>query len=282
MSTLKSYYFPEKEFASKEDLFKDLKANLPLIMDLKTKTYLSHEKGLAVKYTPLLVSKFSIDEQKALKLDDSYYYVVMNTTKVLDSHEDLHINGLWKKSVQEKQFKNYVTADHKLETLSIAVRKEHVEMFTAIVPFSALGYSYEGNTEALIYKFPKDKVQIPLIKEWLDSGDSIEGSVRMKYIKFLFCMDSNDPDDVEFKKNYDKYYDQIANKNDFDYIPYYFAILEASNEKESALVPYGSNSVTGNKLKKEEPTEVTPNIEAEKSLQIEKQEQLLKELLNKF
>ena len=281
--TFKSIYFPEKEFATKEELFSELKSNLSLIEDQKkAKIYESYKKGQSVNMKCLDVSKFDIEQQKALKLDDNYYYIAFNSTRILDSHDDVHIDGIWKKTIQEKQFKNYVVTDHELEVLNTVVRKEYVEIFTAKVPFSILGKSYSGNTEILIYKFPKDKVQIPVVKDWLESGDELQGSVRMKYIKFLFCLDSNAPDDETFKSNYDKYLPYIANKDDFEYIPYFFAILEASNEKESSFVLYGSNQATG-QLQKEnnEPLQDTQQKE-EPTVVTQKEEKLLKELLNKF
>lgn len=242
----KSVHFPDKEFSTKEELFSTLKENLYIIEDQKKgKIYESYKKGQSINMKAIDVSKFDVEQQKALKLDDNYYYVAFNSTRILDSHDDVHIDGIWKKTIQEKQFKNYVVTDHELEILNTVVRKEYVEIFTAKVPFSVLGKSYNGNTEVLIYKFPKDKVMMPIVKEWLESGDELQGSVRMKYIKFVLCLDSNNPEDAEFKTNYDKYIDYIANKDDFEYIPYFFAILEASNEKESSFVLYGSNQVTG-------------------------------------
>jgi hypothetical protein len=255
---IKSIYFPDKEYSTKEELFKDLKDNISVIEDQKkAKVYEAYKKGQSINMKVIDISKFDIEQQKALKLDDNYYYVGFNTTRILDGHEDLHIDGLWKKTVQEKQFKNYVVTDHELEVLNTVVRKEYVEIFTAKIPFSLLGKSYTGNTEVLIYKFPKDKVQIPIVKEWLESGDELQGSVRMKYIKFVLCLDSNAPEDAEYKKNYEKYFEYIANKDDFEYIPYFYAILEASNEKESSFVLYGSNQVTGQ----------INNKQAEKSLE---------------
>jgi hypothetical protein len=125
---------------------------------------------------------------------------------------------------------------------------------------------------------------MPIIKEWLDSGDELQGSVRMRYINFSFCVDSNNPEDEEFKKNYDKYIDYIANKEDFEYIPYFFAITEASNERESSFVLYGSNQVTGQITNNKQAEKSLEQIEAEKSLQAEQeaQKEQLKQLLKKF
>lgn len=224
----------------------------------KSEIQKSCDKGLAVSCRSLNNLKLSDEETKALKIDNDYYYIVVNTTNILDSHEDLHVDGIWKKSVQDIQGKNYLVCDHDLEIESVIVRKEHIEILTAKLSFQSLGYPYEGNTEALIYKVKKDKVK-ESIKEWLDSGDSIQASVRMQYVQIAFAMDSNNPDDANFKANYDTYIDKIANKNDFDYIPYFYVIKEAKNVKEASLVLFGSNQITG----------IANNKQAEKSLEIE-------------
>jgi len=128
------------------------------------------------------------DQLKGIKIDDNFYYIAVNSTKVLDSHEDLHLDGIWKKTIKEQQGKNYLVTDHDLEIKSVVVRKEHIEMFTAKVPFSLIGKPYEGDTEVLIYKVPKNQVKCETVKDWLNSGDSIEGSVRMQYVKFSLCL----------------------------------------------------------------------------------------------
>jgi hypothetical protein len=114
----------------------------------------------------------------------------------------------------------------------------------------------------LVYKVPKNQIKNDKVKEWLDSGDAIECSVRMQYVTILLALDSNSPEDASEKKNYDDFINLIANKGDFEYIPYFFIIKEAKNVKESSLVPFGSNSSTGviqNKIEKEEPSDDTHN-----------------------
>jgi hypothetical protein len=242
----KSAYFPKKEYSSKEDMFDDFRKNIDSIIDFKkSEIHKSCEKGLTVTCKSLDLLKFT-DQLKGIKIDDGYYYIATNSTLILDSHEDFHLNGLWAKSVKEQQGKNYLVADHDLSIDKVIVRKEHIEMFTAKLPFALLGYPYDGETEVLIYKFPKDKVVHEKVKQWLDSGDSIEASVRMQYVTIEFAMDSNAPEDVTLKKNYDTYLPMIANKAEFEYIPYYFIIKEAKNVRESSLVIFGSNPVTGN------------------------------------
>lgn len=256
MSVLKSRYFPEKEFASKEALFADLRKNYnDLIAFKKAEIQKSCEKGLAVICKSLDIHKLQ-DHVKALKVDNAYYYIAVNSTNILDSHEDLHIPGIWNKSVKEQQGQNYLCADHVLCIDSVIVRKEHIEMLVVELPFAMLGKAYEGNTEVLVYKVAKDKVIHAKAKEWLESGDDIEASVRMQYVTILFAMDSNDPEDATLKKNYDDYFHQIVNKADFEYILYYFIVKEAKNVRESSLVVFGSNPATGN-IRNSEPDKST-------------------------
>lgn len=242
---IKSNYFPDRTFATKEELFKELKDSSEIIMEQKKSLIQkSCDKGISVTCKSLDLLKFT-DQLKGIRIDDNFYYIAVNSTRILDSHDDLHMDGIWKKSIKEQQGKNYLVVDHELAIKSVVVRKEHIEMFTAKIPFSLIGKPYEGDTEVLIYKVAKDKVKDETVKEWLDSGDAIEGSVRMQYVTILLAMDSNAPEDATEKKNYDEYLPMIANKADFEYIYYYFIIKEAKNVKESSLVVFGSNSSTG-------------------------------------
>jgi len=267
MATFKSTYFPKKEFATKEAMFAEFRANIDDIISFKkAEIQKSCNKGTAITCKSLDLLKLS-DQVKGLKIDDAYYYIAVNSTKVLDSHQDLHIDGLWAKSVKEQQGMNYLVADHELTIADTIVRKEHVEMLIVRMPFALLGMPYAGDTEVLVYKFPKDKVVHSKAKEWLESGDQIEASVRMQYVTILFAMDSNDPEDITLKKNYDDYLPSIANKDDFEYIPWYFIIKEAKNVRESSLVIAGSNHVTGNinNTEPEKSTQTDPPSSSQKS-----------------
>ncbi|QIG62286.1 hypothetical protein [Tenacibaculum phage JQ] len=233
-------------FESKEDLFKALKENKDLIINAKKSQVLkSCDKGVSVKTKCIDVSKVSSEANKELFKDDNYYYIVVNTTGILDSHKDLHVNGIWNKTAKEQNRKNYLVDTHVMSMGTTIARKENVEIFVTEIPYSAIGKSYKGNTEALIYKVPKDKIVSPLAKEWLDSGDDIEASVRMQYVNVQLAMNSDSVEDKEEKANYDNYINSIANKSDFEKIDYYWIVKEAKNKGESSLVLQGSNHVTG-------------------------------------
>jgi len=230
-----------KDFDNKELMFSELKANKDLIIkQKKADIYKSCDKGVGI-----IAKSLKLEANKGQLEDDSSYYIAVNTTNVLDSHGDLHVKGIWNKTVKEQQQKNYLLLDHKMEMGSVAVKKENVEMFLADIPFSSVGKSFTGNTQALIYKVSKDNVINPIAKEWLESGDDIEASVRMQYVNVELAMNSDDKRDKAELKTFNDNINNIANKGDFEEIEYFWVVKEAKNLGESSLVLMGSNSSTG-------------------------------------
>lgn len=277
-----------KEFNTKSEMFKALIDNKDTILtSKKAQVFKSCDKGISVNAKPIDSLKFG-SQIKELKIDSDYYYIAVNTTRILDNHTDLHLDGIWNKTVKEQQGKVYLVFGHDMDPTKTIVRKEHIEMFVVKIPFSLLGKSYEGETEALIYKFRKDKVVNQTAKEWLDSGDEIEASVRMRYVDISFALNSDKEENKEFKKNFEKYLPLIANKEDFEEIDYFYPVRQAQNLFESSLVLFGSNSTTGQiinndtKLNKEE-KHIEPLKDTQKEIEPSKtdtQKEIYKYLIN--
>lgn len=234
-----------KSFETKELMFHELKKHVPELIKLKKEAvYKSCEKGMSVSCKP--IKSFKEDETKAasFEIDDDYYYIAVNSCWVLDSHDDLHIKGIWDEDIEQGEV--FLLVDHDTSMDCVVVKKAYIERFIATVPFKSLNKPYEGSTQVLVYKFRKDKVIHQTAKDWLESGDDIEASVRMRYDDIEFAMDSNHPDDAPQKKLYDTYFPKIVNSDEFEYVYYFFVIKKARNVKESSLVIFGSNSATGN------------------------------------
>ena len=251
----------DKEFKSKEELFKALAENETFIHDAKkSQVYKSFEKGLQVVTDQKQIEKAFDATEKGIKFDSDYYYFVVNSANILDSHGDVHIDGNWNKSVKDQQGKVYLVFDHSLKRSDIIAMKKDVEMFTAKISWNMLGKEYEGETYSLIYKVKKDKIVNKEAKEWLEEGHELEASVRMQYVKIETAFNSTNPDYSKQKEVYDTYYPQIANKSDFEEIEYFWVVKEAKNVMESSLVLFGSNSATGivNNENKSEAVEDTP------------------------
>ncbi len=234
-----------KSFDSKKELFKALKKNKKRIIDhKKSQIQKSCDKGHVVKFHNIDLTKFK-DQIKGVELDSSLIHVAVNTTKILDSHEDYHKNGIWNKTVQEQQGKNYLVMDHELKMTSRVVDKSKVKMSVVEMPFKALGKNYEGNTQALIYSFKEEDVKSKTALDWIKEGDDIEASVRMQYVKVDLAMNDDEEGSESYLKNYNENINDIANKEDFESVDYFWIVSEAKNVMESSLVMAGSNPVTG-------------------------------------
>ena len=234
-----------KNFEDKEVMFAELLANKELIIKEKTSNILkSIDKGIAIASNQEAIQK-AIETNKELNIDKDFYYFVVNSSNILDSHGDMHVKGNWDKTVKEQQKKTYLVFDHQLKRSEIIAMKEDIEMLTLDIPFSLIGKNYEGNSYVLVYKVHKDKIRNKEAKELLESGYSFEASVRMQYVKIDLAMDSNLKENAKEKENFDKYYSEIANKEDFETLSYFWVIKEAKNVQESSLVMFGSNPATG-------------------------------------
>ncbi|MCZ2084814.1 MAG: hypothetical protein LC112_11130 [Flavobacteriales bacterium] len=254
MITIKE--FPKKEFKDKEEAFKYLMANKSLIIESKkSEIYKSHDKGLSVISNQSAIAKIA-ESVKSFKMDDDYYYFVVNSSNILDSHTDMHVKGNWEKTVKEQQGKVYLVFDHQLKRSEIIAMKKDVEMFTAEIPFKLLGKHYDGDTYCLIYKVKKTSIINAEAKDWLEKGYEFEASVRMQYMDIDVAINSENPDMAKEKLNFETYFSQIANKEDFEVIDYFWIIKQAKNVMESSLVMFGSNGVTGR---------INENLEPEKS-----------------
>lgn len=247
-----------KSFDDKELMFKELILNEKLIIDAKKTEVKSIDKGLQIVTNQNEIEKsLNSENEKGLKFDNDYYYFVVNSANILDSHNDLHVDNLWEKSKKEMQGKNYLVLEHKLELENIIAMPNDIEIITSKIPYSLLGKQYEGETYSLIYKVSKDKIVHQKIKDILEKGYNLQASVRMQYVKIEFAMNSNNPDYAKYKANYDTYFPLIANKEEFKEIEYFNVVKEAKNVKESSLVLFGSNNTTGRIDNKEEPVHTT-------------------------
>ncbi|MDX5586506.1 MAG: hypothetical protein QNK20_16590 [Aureibaculum sp.] len=199
------------------------------------------KKADSIKMTPL---KITSDIGKANDFEVGFIYPVINTTRYLDSHNDVHIDGIWNKSVSEQFGKLYYVADHKLEVTSIIAHKQDVQPMLISLSWSSLGADYAGDTQALVYKIAEKDIVLPAAKEIIEGRKDIENSVRMEYVKFSLAVSSADADFTEENDTFNKFIGSIANKEQAIENGYFWAIEEAKIYKEGSMVLAGSNDVT--------------------------------------
>ena len=182
--------------------------------------------------------------------------VVINTTNLFDSHDDVHINGLWNKSLKETRGLIHLQ-EHQMSFDKVISDGDDLKAHTVKVTWAELGYDFEGSSEALIFDstIKRDRNEFMMLQ--YNAGNVKNHSVGMQYVKMELAV--NDKDYKDELATWDKYYDRIANKSDVDEAGYFWAITEAKVIEGSAVLS-GSNWATPTlEVKNIEPGQPTRN-----------------------
>lgn len=232
-----------KEFASKEELFRELKQNEEKILALKkAKVLKSAEKGQISMANAFLKPDFA--EKAGMELKEGYVYPVINTTRYMDAHDDVHLDGLWKKTLKEQEGKLFYVSGHSLNIDDVIAWPEDVKAYTKMIDWSLVGKDYPGQTEALIYEIAEGSIKKPSALEAIKQRRKVQGSVSMMYHKITLAINSDEKDYVKNKSYWDSHIDMIANKEQAEEQGYFFGVEEARIYKEGSLVLFGSNDAT--------------------------------------
>lgn len=193
---------------------------------------------------------------------------VINTTNFFDNHCDVHIPGLWGRSLNNNKMIMHVNG-HVMNWENIIADGDELKAYVKTFKWPELGLSYQGNTEALIFesKILRKRNEFMLnqyANKWVRNH-----SVGMIYVKMGFAM--NDEDYPNEHEMWNKYYPEIANKEDAEERGFFWPVLEAKLIEGSA-VPIGSNTATPTlEIGKGDPSKDTHDTESDpdKSTQID-------------
>lgn len=208
-----------------------------------------------------IVSKTAAGDIKALLEKDEFTVIaVINTTNIMDSHKDVHLKGIWSKSLKENKRIMHIQEHESQKFSSIISDGRDLKAFTKTMTWKELGYNYEGETQALIFESKVKKSRNSYMHEQYAKGHVNNHSVGMRYVKIDMAI--NDEDYEKEFAVWEKYIDKIVNKEDAKKSGYFWAVHEAKAVEGSA-VPIGSNHVTPTLSIKEEPLEDTQKQEQE-------------------
>ncbi len=235
-------------FKSKEDKFDWLAENCEeLICEAKTQIkyadafggveVVSDQFGSAEKQLQNKESVASIEDASSIKVS-----AVINTTNLFDSHKDVHIPGLWNKSLKTYTRVKHLQ-EHSMRFKDVIADKDDLQVSTKEFTWEELGFDYHGKTQALVFDSNVRKDRNPYMFEQYAKGHVDNHSVGMQYVKVLFAMNSEKDEHAQYKINWDKYIDQVANKADAEKSGYMWIVLEAKAIEGSAVVN-GSNFAT--------------------------------------
>lgn len=230
-----------KSFATKEEMIKELVENKSQIISVKK---METKQADAVVYvTPATTTKgetIKADNVDLSSINEIKASLVINTTNLMDSHSDVHMKGIWKKSVKEAK--------------NIVLLQEHIMKFDHIISdnvtasvkemaWADLGVNYKGTTEALIFDTTISKSRNEFMFMQYAKGYVKNHSVGMKYVQLELAVDSESKWYSEEKEVWDKYIDEVVNKEDAIQQGYFWVVTEAKIIEGSAVVK-GSNYVT--------------------------------------
>jgi hypothetical protein len=230
-------------FEDKAELFKWLHANKSMLIAQK-KSVTKHAD--AVTYVPETI--FEDKDMVSLKAFDNLIppdatqlkiRAIINTTKLFDSHSDVHIDGLWNKSIRENTSGNFLVNQHNFTFEGVL--SDNVKVSAMQMSWAELGFSYPGFTQALVYDAIFDKSDNPLMFEKYRTGKVKQHSVGMQYIKLDMAI--NDEKYHTEKGIWDKYIDVVVNQQEAIDQGYFWAVTEAKNHEGSAVLR-GANFAT--------------------------------------
>jgi hypothetical protein len=166
--------------------------------------------------------------------------LVINTTKILDSHGDVHIDGIWNRSVKNSRLL-YLLQEHKMSFQTII--SDTVKASVEELPWKSVGVKADGTTQALVFEAIIDKDRNEYMFSQYLKGHVKNHSVGMQYIDIELAINSDDNSLKAEKRIWDKYIDQVVNRKDAEDKGYFWAVTEAKIIEGSA-VPMGSNTAT--------------------------------------
>ena len=260
--------FDENKFATRKDLIEFLVKNKESIIAQKKAEM---KKADCVSFAPVIIhdknsaakanEPINVSDLNLLKVE-----VIINTSNLLDGHGDVHIPGLWKKSLKENKMIMHLQ-EHAMRFDKIISDGKNLKAFTRDFTWTELGVNFEGNTQALTFESTIERKRNEFMLQQYGNGYVKNHSVGMRYVQLVFCV-NDDNWGAEFEA-WEKYFPMVANQDAAEEKGFFWAVKEAKVVEGSA-VPLGSNWITptldNNKTKPSEDTSkiIQPSEDTEK------------------
>lgn len=222
----------------KTDVIAYLIKNKAELIDLKKSAIKLADASGGFVSTSTLVTK-AIDTSR--DTDDTVYRTIVgNTYNWMDSHDDVHLNGLFGQSIKDRNGRIYHRHDH-VNQLTAKVGK-FSQVYEQAVNWTDVGVNKAGQTMALLGDSAIKKSYNPLIFDSYKDNEIDQHSVGMQYVKIFLAV--NNKDSKEEYEVWKKYFDLIGNPEKAEKKGYFWAVKEAKLI-EISCVTEGSNELTG-------------------------------------
>lgn len=261
------------QFGSRKELQKFLVENKQTLIAQK-KSILKHADGmiygtpvvnLQVKGKSFKAGAIDVEEVDQIKVS-----VAINSTNWLDSHMDVHLKGLWNKSLKENKNIMFLQEHQYNRFDKIIADGDDLEASVKTMNWKELGFDASGTTEVLKFAANILKARNPYMFDQYAKGYVKNHSVGMRYVQLVLAI--NDEDYGAEYEAWEKYFPEIVNSEVAEEKGFFWAVKEAKIIEGSA-VPIGSNVMTPTISvgKDIEPSEDTQEQEAAKKALQQKQ-----------
>lgn len=234
------------QFNTKKELYDFLVTNKNMIISQR-KSQIKYADAVICP-VELVESSIQVDKAKPKEDDDDempnpeemMVKAIINTTNLMDSHMDVHLPGIWNKSLRENRNIMHMQ-EHGRKFTDVIATGDDLKASVKTFGWDKLGFEFEGKTEALVFDSKVKKDRNPLMFDQYKKGYVNNHSVGMQYVKIEMAI--NDKDYKEEFAAWNKYYPEIANKEVADQRGLFFAVREAKVIEGSAVLN-GSNYAT--------------------------------------
>lgn len=229
------------KYEDKRELFAFLKKNAAdIIAFKKSETKFCDVFGATV-FEKNIIKSVNKAAQKTTDTDDVIRRTIIgNTYNWLDHHDDVHIEGIFTKSIQEN--KRILHLHDHLQMVGAKVGIP-VNIYEEKALWTDLGVSRLGQTTCLCMDSDIKKYLNESIFYQYKNGEIDQHSVGMQYVKIAMCFNSQDAAYKEDYANWLKYFPLVGNPEKALEHGYFFAVIEAKL-KEISAVTEGSNEIT--------------------------------------
>jgi hypothetical protein len=229
------------KFATKAEAAAYLRTNI--------KTIVQQKKSMPIKSDVMEWGCLPVNEKQTIKEDGSALgpdeievNAIANLSGWCDSYMDVMIKDNWNKTIADKSIV-YHLKNHEYSTDDIVGKNP--ELYTKMFDLSYFGLKSDvTKAQALMMRSVVPKEYDSKTYYLYRDGQIKQHSIGLRYIQIVLCLDSELEEDKQYKKNWDKYYPIIINKELVDLYGYCFAVIESQILENSAVL-FGANKNTG-------------------------------------
>jgi hypothetical protein len=237
------------KFESQEELFSFLRKNKSKLIAQKkampTTTddlEFGYSKSTPVKTGKKAKNAGEVDsDTKEIAVD-----IIGNMSGWCDSQRDVMIKDCWKKSIADigasGQKLVYHLKNHGY-TLDDIIGRDPV-LYTKDIDLSMFNFQSDiKKAQALMMSSVVCEDYDCKAYNLYEDGQIKQHSIGLQYVAISLCLDSKNEEDAQEKKNWDKYYPQVINKDSVDSKGYFWAVTECKIFEVSAVL-FGANILT--------------------------------------